>query len=227
VIHSSPVIPRLLRALLVLLGTGLAPAVADDWISEEHRCALKLPDGESWLAGVRQAIPVGRVIFHSNAMQTNEGIMVTVIPDLPAREVAGPALIQRITETLTREGFTPEQPSQITWLDLPSFEFIARRRDSVFGLVLGVARATLRGTDLFIVMAYGKGEADKAKDPHFMRVLDTFRFVEGASSPQASRPGPGVGSYMAGAIACAVVAALLAVYFFVLMYTTRELPDLA
>jgi hypothetical protein len=199
--------------------------MAVDWVSARHRCGLKLPEGESWLAGLRQRIPVGEIIFHSNAMRSGEGILVTVVPDLPARELAGPALIKRITETLASEGFTPEEPRQITWMNLPSFEVIARRRDSVFGLVLGVARATLRGTDLFIVMAYGKGEAERSADKYFTRVLDTFHFIDADRVLRNTQVGPSEGSYRAGSIICAVAAALLAALFWVVMSVTREIPD--
>ena len=106
-------------------------------------------------------------------------------------------------------------------MNLPTFEYVARRNDSVFGLVLGVARATLRGTDLFIVMAYGKGEADKAKDKHFTRVLDTFHFVGADRMPKSTAPGPTAGSYRAGAVVCAAAAALLAVLFSVTLFISR------
>jgi hypothetical protein len=215
------VIPR----LILFFCAGLVPALAADWSSAEYRCALKIPEHESWIAGPRQALPVGRIIFHSNAVRTNEGIMVTVVPNLPARELAGPPLLKRITATLATQGFTTGEPAQITWMNLPSFEIVAKRRDTIFGIVLGVARATLRGTDLFIVMAYGKGEGDRARDPDFTRVLDTFRFTETVSTPQGIRPGPSAGSYKAAAIASAAAAGLLAVLFFVMLFKTRATRD--
>lgn len=213
------------RLILLLLSFCAGTVVSAEWISPQHRCALKIPETESWIAARRPPIPVGEILFHSTAMRSNDGILVTVIPDLPARELTGDGLLRRITATLESEGFTPETPAAATWMHLPAFEVIARRRDSVFGTVLGVARAVRRGTDLFIVMAYGKGEADKSRDPYFTRILDTFRFVEPSALANTSRDGPSVGSYKVGAVACVSAALLLVTLFLLMVFKTRHVPD--
>lgn len=169
---------RLLLTLLLIFSAALPRAVADEWISDEYRCALTIPTQESWTAALRQQLPNGEVIFHAASMSTNQGLMVTYVPDMPSGDLNHPALVKRITELLESQGWKAEESSRIQWKGRTFIQFIAQRRDVVTGKLIGIARATMREKSLYVITAYGKGEADRANDADFMRVMETFRFVD-------------------------------------------------
>ena len=210
------------RALIFFSTLGLLPAVAEEWNSERHHCALTFPETESWLPGARQGLPAGEIIFHSNFAQNSEGILVIVVPDQPTSDVGNPAFVKNIGEVLTSIGFAPETFAQLDWLERPSGQFIARRKDAVFGSSVGVARVTVRERTLYIVMAYGKGEANRADDKRFTRVLDTFRFIEKNPAQAIAQADLPASRYRLGAIACGTAAILLAALFCAVMFISAR-----
>ena len=169
---------RLLCTLL-LLATTLPRATADEWISEEYRCALTIPTQESWTAAIRQFLPSGEVIFHAASMVSNQGIMITHVPDMPSSDIRNPAVMKRVRELLEAQGWSIEgEPKRIERKKQPFIQYITQRRDVVAGKLIGISRVTPRGRSVYVITAYGKGEADRAEDPEFMRVMETFRFIE-------------------------------------------------
>lgn len=217
--------PQFFRSLLFLVTLGLLPAIADDWISDRYKCALTFPQSESWLPGARQGIPNGEIVFHSNYAQNSEGIVVIVVPEPPTSDMGNEAFTRNIGEVLTSIGFAPESYTQFEWLGRPGGQFIARRKEAVFGSAVGIARATVFERNLYIVMAYGKGEADRADDKRFTRVLDTFRLVEKGAAQTALGPDMTIRHYRIGAIASALAAGLLAALFCVVMFLTRPVSE--
>ena len=177
----------LLCTLLLIFATPLPHASADEWISEQYRCALTIPTQESWTAGTRQQLPVGEVILNAASMTTNQGVMLTYVEGMPSGDLKNAALVKRITELLESQGWSVESSSMLTWKERPSIQFITQRRDIVAGKQIGIARALMRGKSLYLITAYGKGEANRADDPEFMRVVNTFHFLE---QPLASRTEP-------------------------------------
>ena len=176
--------------LLLLAFSALLPrAWADEWISEEYRCAMTIPTQESWTAAIRQPLPVGEVILHAISMTTSQGIMVTFVPEMPSGDLGNPALAKRILELIESQGWQTERVSPIDWMGRPALQLITQRRDVVAGKLSGIARATMRGRSLYVVTAYGKGETTRAEDPDFTRVMDTFRFVEQAAVVVDHPPG--------------------------------------
>lgn len=217
--------PRLFRAFIFSATLGALPAIADDWSSDRYKCAMTFPQSESWLPGARQGIPNGEIVFHSNYAQNSEGIVVIVVPDPPTSDMGNEAFQRNIGEVLTSIGFAPESYNQFEWLGRPGGQFIARRKEAVFGSAVGIARATVFERNLYVVMAYGKGEADRADDKRFTRILDTFRFVEKGTLPTALGPDMTIRHYKIGALACAVAAGLLAAMFCVVMFLTRPVSE--
>ena len=148
---------------------------------------MTIPTQESWTAGMRQQLPVGEVILNAASMTTNQGVMLTYVEEMPSGDLKNPALLKRITELLESQGWSTESSSALSWKGRPCVQFITQRRDIVQGKQIGIARALMRGKSLYVITAYGKGEASRADDPEFMRVVDTFRFVE---QPVPSRTEP-------------------------------------
>lgn len=217
-------IQRLFRALIFFSTLGLAPVIADEWISEKYRCAMTFPGSESWLPGTLQGLPAGEIIFHSNFVQNSEGIMVIVVPDQPTSDMSNPAFVRNIGEVLMSVGFATESYKQLDWLERPSGQFIARRKDAVFGSAVGVARATVRERSLYLVMAYGKGEADRADDKRFTRVLESFRFIDSGSNGAVALTARESSRYWIGSVASASAAVFLAALFCAVMFFTRHAP---
>ena len=168
----------LLCTLLLIFATPLPHASADEWISELYHCALTIPTQESWTHGMRQQLPVGEVVLNAASMTTSQGVLLTYVEEMPSGDLKNPVLAKRITEVLESQGWKTESSSPLTWQGRPCIQFIAQRKDVVAGKQLGVARAVMRGRSLYVITAYGKGEANRADDPEFMRVVETFRFVD-------------------------------------------------
>jgi hypothetical protein len=212
--------------MLIFAAAALPRAVADEWISEEHLCALTIPTQESWTSGRRQALPTGEVIFHGISMHSDEGIMVTFAPDMPTTDLGDPGIQRRVQEFLLLEGWSIESGVQITWKARPFLQFITQRKDAASGVLLGVARATIRAGELFIVTAYGKGKADRVDDPNFMRVMNTFRFIERQAPVVDPATVARIRMYQFGLFGTATAAALLIVAFAVTMFRSRHGTEL-
>jgi hypothetical protein len=213
---------RSLCTLFLLLAAALPRTLADEWISEEYRCAVTIPTQESWIAAMRQALPNGEVIFHTTSMVNNQGFMVTHLPDMPSSDIRNPAVVKRIIDLLQAQGWSIESSSQIVWKDRPYIQYITRRRDTVAGKLVGVARVTPRGRSLFIITAYGRGEADRAEDPEFMRVMNSFRFFDQSMAIVDHPEGPSKKAYLSAMLGSSVAALGLLVAMGVMLFRTRH-----
>ncbi len=219
---------RLACTLLLIFSAILPRAVAEEWISEQYRCALTLPTHESWVAATRQQLPVGEVVLNAASMTTSHGLMLTYVEEMPSSDLRNPSLVRRITELLESQGWSIESSAPLTWKDRPWLQFIAMRKDVVAGKQLGIVRATMRGKSLYVLTAYGKGEANRADDPEFMRVMETFRFVDHPVASVDHPVGPSVRAYrlaMFGAIGGAAM--LIVAFAIVLLLQWRGAEDRA
>lgn len=212
----------LLSALLLLFAIPLPRGAADEWISEEYRCALTIPTQESWTPALRQALPFGEVIFHAVSMTSSQGMMITYVAEMPSSDIRNPAVLKRVNELLAAQGWSVESSSQIVWKNRPYIQFISERRDVVAGKLIGVSRITPRGRSLYVLTAYGKGEANRAEDPEFMRVMETFRFVEQSAATVHQPEGPSVNSYRLAMFGTGTGAAVLFCAFVVVMLLIRQ-----
>ncbi len=214
----------LLCTLLLIFTTTLPRAAADEWISEQYRCVLTIPTQESWARGLLQPLPKGEVIFHAASMTTNQGVMLTYVEEMPSGDLKNPALVKRITEVLETQGWKTESSSPLTWQGRASVQFITQRRDFAQGRQIGIARALMRGKSLYLITAYGKGEASRADDPEFMRVVDTFRFVEQAlpSRTGSEMTSPALHKFAMIGAAGAAAMLIVAYAFLTLLWMRRE-----
>lgn len=210
VICSAVLKIRRLCTLLLFLSAMLQRSGADEWISEEHHCAVTIPSQESWIPKLRQDLPFGEIIYHSASMTSSEGIMITVVKDMPTSDIRNPAVVKRINELLESQGWSPDEPKRMEQFKRPFLQFTSFRRDALAGNLVGVTRATPRGPDtLYVVTAYGKGDASRAEEPAFMRVIETFRIVEVQTARTENREGPAPGLYRLAIICTLGAAALL------------------
>jgi hypothetical protein len=196
--------------------------MADEWISEEFRCALTIPTHESWTAALRQPLPVGEVIFHATSMVSSQGIMIAHVPDLPSSDIKKPEVVKRIEALIESQGWTIENSSQIEWKGRPFLQYITQRRDVVAGKLVGVTRVAPRERSLFLITAYGKGEANRADDPQFMRVMETFRFMEQSAAIVDHPTGPSAKIYRIAMLGTGSAAALLLCAFVTMVFRTRH-----
>lgn len=206
------------RIVFIILAAWLPRAMGDEWISEKFRCALSIPTQESWTPALIQQIPSGEMIFHAASMSSRQGIAITCVPDLYTGDLRNPTVLNRIKELLEAQGWAIGSSSQLVWKGRPYVQFISRSRDAVEGNRIGVTRATLRGASLYVITAYGKGEADRAEDPQFMGVMETFRFLEGSSVIVDHPEGPSAQYYRlamfgAGGGAMLLIGAFAAIIF--------------
>ena len=216
----------LLCTLLLIFTATLPRATADEWISEEYRCALTIPTKESWKAEPPQSLPSGEVIFHASFMNSSQGIMITYMADLPSNDIRKPAVVKRVTDLLETQGWAIEISSQIERNKQPFIQFITRRRDAVAVKLIGVSRVTPRvtprGRSLYIITAYGKGEADRAEDADFMRVMETFRFIDQSAAITDHAERPSAIFYKTAMLGAGGAAALLFCAFGVVVFLTRQ-----
>lgn len=212
---------RILLTLLLIFSSAIPRAVADEWISDEYHCALTIPTQESWTASIRQPLPSGEIIFQAASMTTNQGLMITYVPDMPSADLNHPALIKRITDVLASQGWSADESTRIVWKEKAFIQFIAQRRDVVSGKLIGISRATMRGKSLYIITAYGKGEADRANDPNFMRVMETFRFLEQPVVVINTHAGPSEKVYRFATIGAVIAAGSMILAFGVVFLLSR------
>ena len=213
---------RIRFTLLLLVALTLPRAWADEWISEEYRCALTIPTQESWTAAIRQSLPSGEVIFHATSMVSSQGMMITYVPDMPSSDIRNAAVLKRIRELIEAQGWSIETSSEIVWKNRPFIQFITRRRDVVSGKLTGIVRVTPRGRSVYLITAYGKGEADRANDPEFMRVMETFRFVEQPTAIIDHPEAPSAKLYGIAMFGSGGAAAMLLVAFAVTLFLSRH-----
>ena len=213
---------RLRLTLLLLLALTLPHAWADEWVSEEYRCALTIPTQESWTAAIRQSLASGEVIFHATSMMSSQGMMITYVPDMPSSDIRNPAVVKRIRELIEAQGWSIESVSQIVWKDRPFIQYVTRRRDVVSGKLTGIVRVTPRGRSVYIITAYGKGDSDRADDPEFMRVMETFRFLEQSAAIVDHPEGPSAKLYGVAMFGSAGAAVLLLLAFAAIAFLSRH-----
>ena len=208
--------------LLLLAALTIPRGRADEWISEEYRCALTIPTQESWTAALRQSLPSGEVIFHATSMVSSQGMMITYVPDMPSSDIRNPAVLKRIRDLIEAQGWSIGTSSQLVWKKRPFIQFITERRDVVAGKLTGIARVTPRGRSVYIITAYGKGESDRSRDPEFMRVMETFRFIEQPMAIVDHPEGPSAKLYRIAMLGSGGAAAVLIAAFAVTMFLSRN-----
>ena len=220
---SAPreVMTRLLL-LLLLAAAALHRAGADEWTSEQYHCALTIPTNESWTAGIRQPLPGGKVFFHAISMESGRGIVAAIVPELPSTDLRDPEVLKKVQEAIEAQGWTIDSGLEITWRDRQAAQLIARKKDKIAGNLIGVIRALVRAGDLYVVTAYGKGDASRAEDEDFMRVMNSFRFVERKERDGATTNEINVKFYHGGMIATLVAVVALVGAFAFTMYASRE-----
>ncbi len=214
--------PRILRLLLSALAALSLRVSADEWISEEYRCALTLPTQEPWAPGLRQPLPFGEMIFHSVSMVSQQGIIITFVRDMPSSDIRNPAVVKRVTELIETQGWSVDEPTRIVWKERPFLQFIGYRKSDVAGRLVGVSRVTPRGQNLYIITAYGNGAADRAESAEFMRVMETFRFIDHAIVRDARAAGPPVQALRFAMLGSAGAAALLVLAFGLVFFISHR-----
>jgi hypothetical protein len=168
---------RVLTLLLVLLCLS-TDSRADQWVSDQYRCVLTMPDGESWSRRSPQSLTTGEMLFSANYKPLEQNVGVIVVPNIPSGNLKNVGIISRIIDVVTSLGFAESSHTQITFNDEPYLEVIGRRDEGLGPRVVCVARATLRDDTIYIVFTSGNGGEERAKDKHFLRVLNTFQIVE-------------------------------------------------
>ena len=154
-------------------------------------------------------------------MTSSHGIMLTYVPDMPSGDLKNPALVKRIAELLETQGWVTQSSTPMIWKGRQCVQFIAQRRDMLAGKLIGVARATMRGRTLYLVTAYGKGEADRADDPEFMRVMETFRLIDQPTIIIDHPEGPSARTYRFAMIGAGGAAAMLLMALVVVIFLSR------
>jgi hypothetical protein len=213
---------RIFSTLLLIAVAAPPLATADEWTSDKFLCALTIPTQESWTKGPQQDLPTGEVVFHGVSMQRNEGIVVTFVPEMPSTNLRDPEIERRIQELLILQGWTLESGIEVTWQGRQFLQFISRRRDAISGPMVAVSRATIRAGDLFVITAYGRGEPNRAEDPKFLRIMNTFRFLDRPQRVIEQSTGAELLKYKIALFGSASAAALLMAAFAVTIFRSRH-----
>jgi hypothetical protein len=165
--------------LLLLFWCLLADARADTWVSEQYRCELSMPNGESWSRRPAQLLSNGEMIFSATYPSLEQNIAVVVIPNIPVGgNLKNAGIISRILEVIQSMGFAISSHAPVTFNGEPYYEVLGRRDEGLGPRLVCVARAILRDDTIYIVATSGSGGEARAKDSHFLRVINTFKLVE-------------------------------------------------
>ncbi len=213
---------HLLPLLLLCL---LLTARAEEWRSEQYGCALILPSNEPWQRGNSSPLPAGEVIYSASNMDTKQGLMVVHIPDLPTNDVQMPAMVERLKGTLASLGFATTTAVPLERDGLIYVQFIAQRMGEGQGKIVCVARATIRQAQAYLILTFGRGDEDRVSDKDFMRVMDTFHFVDPTALSAADMPpalDPLFNKNRIAYIICFGVAGMAVCGFGVMLLATRR-----
>ncbi len=212
---------RLLTFFLLL--PVAMPAFAAEEIFNEHRFTVVLPSSESWMPGKLQ--PLGRdaeMIFNSVNMETREGILVTIIPKIPTNNVMNENVITRVREVLAQQGLTVTSNAPRHVKGVEFLELVGHRTDETDANLVAVSRASIRRNTVYIATFYGRGNDSLAGNAKFLRVLDTFRFMEDQKFSTSPLLDPMRDYYLVSYRACLGVAAMLALLFACTLFVTRK-----
>ena len=214
-----------LLSLLLLLAL-LLHARAEEWRSEEYGCVLLMPSNEPWQRGNMTRIPGGEMIFSASNMDDKQNVAVLRIPDQPTNDIEKPAMVQRLKETLAAMGLTVESSAPMPWNGAASMQFIARRGGESQSRIICVVRALLHENQAYMVLVSGRGDENSATNKNFMRVMETFRFLDAAELARiAGDAAPAQDlAFQKNRLAfkvCLVLAAALVGIFAVMLFGTR------
>ena len=211
---------RIVTLLLAFLLT--AHAHAEQWISDEFRCSLTLPEAESWTRGAPVRVPSGEMIYTSSHPESKQTVAVIVIPRIPSNVLNNPAVISRIMENLVGLGFAVTGHAPVKIGETEFLEFIATRKESATIDLICLARATMRENTIYLALTFAPGGDEKVADKHFLRVIDTFTLADTTAALRNPSINPLFSHYRFTYIACAAgAAALLFASIFVIFFSRR------
>lgn len=199
----------------------IASALAEEWRSDEHLCAITLPSSEPWQMGNATRVPAGEMIFSAANMESKQVVSVIVIPDFPTTNVNSQASVARFGEIVTALGFEIKSRTPMEWLGRSFIEITGLRAKDASGEQVLVARATIFQKKAYLVTTFGRGEESRIKDERFMRVIQTFRFMELDEKQQAA-PSPFMRYYRTGYIVCLIVMLVLIAAFAIMYFRTMR-----
>lgn len=214
--------PRII-ALLLLIRLAATATLAADHISDQHRFTISLPDTESWMRGNVQ--PLGRdaeIVFSFVNMESREGVTVAMLPKIPTNNIMNQAVISRIIELLTLQGFTVLSHAPRTVNGLEHLEFVGRRTDENGKKIISISRGLLRDGTVYLTTFFGVGDEDRALDASFLRVINTFRLLDDRKAVATPEIDPMFSLYRPSYIACLSAAGVLALLFAIIMFRTRK-----
>ena len=218
---------RMRLLVLLLLVTFSIALRADELTFDSYSCAITMPDGESWQRGLPQAIKDGETIFlvsrpDPNATQPDqrELFAICIIPNVPAFDVSSGGVGSIAIRTLGSFGYQSKPPVLVEGKQLSYLQLIAKRTDAPDNIC--VARAAIHEKTLYLLLMIGSGDVDKATDKTFTRILDTFRFLDGASNIPPLTSNPLFNKYRLGAYVCWGIAGGLVLLFSLVMYFTHR-----
>ena len=211
-------------ATLLIIFLLLAQADAEQWVSDEFRCSLTLPEGEAWNRGAPVRVPSGEMIYSASHPETKQTVAVIVIPRIPSNVLNNPAVVSRIMEDLLGLGFAVTGHAPVKIGETEYLEFIATRRESAAVDLICVARATMRENTIYMALTFAPGGDEKVEDKNFLRVIDTFTLANTSAVLRNPTLDPLFPNYRFTYIACAAGAAgLLFASIFVLIFSRRTI----
>lgn len=219
-----------MRLLLLFLFAFVAVLRADELAFETYSCAITMPEGEVWQRGLPQAIKGGENIYLIYQPEENSRFAICVLNNVPAFDLNNEGVVSIALHALSDFGLQSQPPKLVRGEHISYLQFVAKRPDPG-GAKPGakpekpdvcVARAYLHEKTLYLVLMIGPGDAEKADDKHFTRILDTFHFLDPAADGPPLTASPFFTLYYRGSYVCFGLAGLLATLFFIVMYVTRR-----
>jgi hypothetical protein len=210
------------RFLAFFLLAFLGAASAQEIVLDQYQCIITLPAGEGWQRGVSMRIPAGEMVFNASRPDTRQVFAVVVLPNMPTDDIEAPGITNRVLETLSAIGYKTGPPKFIQWKGAKYAQFVGRRQDPQAADFISMTRATLRNKVLYLMLIDGRGDESRLADPHFMRVMESFRFEEPAAGIRVAAADPLFKAYRLGAYGCVVAAAVLAFLYGGVMLATRR-----
>lgn len=214
-----PAMRRLFALFLLLL--FLLPARAEEIVFNQHGCIVTLPSG--WKRGQGQKIPTGDIILHATRQETGQLFVLVILPNLPTDDVEAPGVAARLQETLSSFGYqTAGPPEAHPWNGTKYVQFAAKPVQAGASGLIAVTRTFLKNNKGYMLTSIGRGDSEKARDPLFMQLIESFQFIESVAEEKPTTADPLFGIYRLGFYACFTAIGILIVLYIGMLLATRR-----
>jgi hypothetical protein len=213
-------IPRPL--ILALIFLSALTGWAEEWVSPEAKCAMRIPDETDWFVAPSPQISGGQILLSLQRSGTKDNVILGVLFNMPTDDPEHLAVDDRLTSLVQSQGLkiTGNLIIRVNGIALREITGIRVMEDGQS--YVSVARAVPRNGLLYFLFANGKGSPERAREPEFLRTIDSFRLI--STKTVSGKRDPLANHYQIGFWFFLIAAIGLLISFIVMLSSSRSRP---